>query len=196
MPIPRNITKEHILLALSEIDKKHYDPIYESRTYVLKVSGNSYPPKYVIKIANRHPNGHELDSSDYISQEANRFLERLGFTIMNISPGVGKHLPVPKEPLGKQEKSDADLVISLSKRMEEILEQLEVRGYNRDVAKWINDLERKGHIPRNIAFRMHSIRLSRNRVVHKEDVLSPAERSALYADWTIVDEWWKGKTAR
>ena len=75
--------------------------------------------------------------------------------------------------------------------MEDILEKIESRGPTRDVASWINDLERKSHIPRQISFRMHSIRLTRNRVIHSHHVLSAIERAALKADWATVEEWWK-----
>jgi 5-methylcytosine-specific restriction protein B len=59
--IPENITKEHILSAITEIDKKGVPKGRHSSTYDLVYNGNSYPPKLVISIANRYANGEESD---------------------------------------------------------------------------------------------------------------------------------------
>lgn len=88
-------------------------------------------------------------------------------------------------------ESSADFVIKMFRRVEKLLRKFEDRGAGRDAVNWINDLEKKGRIPKRISFRMHSIRLTRNRVVHEMCDLSAAERTALIADWETIDEWWK-----
>lgn len=208
MPIPRNITKQDILHAISEIDKNSYDPVYESKNYVLDLKGKFYPPKYVVRLANKFANGKELDSSSFISHEAVRFLEALHFTIKKVSSSS-------KEPRGKTSgsveqtnevgttvsekprKSDADFVLDLLKSVEGILEKLEPRGFKQDVANWITNLEKTNRIPRLVSSWMHGIRLARNEVIHKtERVLCPIERRALYADWAAIEEWWKGSKTK
>ena len=206
MPIPKNIREEHIAQAIGDIDKNGYDSKFESRDYVLCFQDKFYPPKYVIRLANKFANGRELESSDFISHDANRVLTKLGFTVTRtsltgsrgqteINPSPPTEPPPGSAPFetDQPQRSDADLVIALSNSVETILEQLELRGPNRDVASWINDLEGKDYIPKQISFRMHSIRMTRNRVIHKSYVLSPTERIALNADWATIEEWWRNK---
>jgi hypothetical protein len=90
-----------------------------------------------------------------------------------------------------EHESDADFVINLFKQIENILQDIEPPGPYQNTAAWINELERKSAIPRQISFRMHSIRLTRNRVVHDRSVLSETEKAGLNADWAIINEWWK-----
>src|SRR5215813_12383707 len=127
MPIPKNICKEHIAQAIGDIDKQGYDSKFESRDYVLRFQGKFYPPKYVVRLANKFANGRELESSDFISHEANRVLTKLGFTVTRTSvtgsrgeteidpspPPEPPPGPAPFEPEQPQ-RSDADLVIALS----------------------------------------------------------------------------------
>ena len=63
--IPDNIHKEHILLAIKEIDKQGIRPGRQSSTYDIKYNGNLYPPKLVVSIANRYANGEELDHNTF-----------------------------------------------------------------------------------------------------------------------------------
>lgn len=289
MAIPRNITKENILQAIGEIDERGYEPKYESKMYVLKMSGKCYPPKYVVRLANRFANRNELDSSSYIPLEANRLLERFGFTVERLQSGESEEdtkqraslagvilrnwiddgrptltwddvlsraakadadlersglnparvfrryrldkntgemqryisgfyeyefapnynprekkrkrldvrravapQPTTSEPLNTH-RSTAETVLELTKRMESILQQLEPRGFNQDLATWINEIERQGRLPSHVKFRMHAIRSLRNKVVHQDYRPTPAELTALASDWAIIDEWWRGR---
>ena len=82
MTIPQNITKDHVLKAIKEIDEKGVPPGRGSKTYFLIHDGKKYPPKYVISLANKYANGEELDYRKFNAQEAVRYLEKLGFEIV------------------------------------------------------------------------------------------------------------------
>jgi hypothetical protein len=84
LKIPTNITREHILGAVKEIDANGYPEKNESRKYDLVVNGSHYPPKIVISIANKIANGTLFDVSKFSGGEqyANRFLKERGFEIV------------------------------------------------------------------------------------------------------------------
>lgn len=50
--IPRNITREHILSAINDINSDGTPWRRESTKFVLVFEDQEYPPKYVISIAN------------------------------------------------------------------------------------------------------------------------------------------------
>lgn len=82
--IPENITREHIIKALEEIDKSEVPPQRDSEIYDLEHNNKKYPPKYVISMANKYANHNELNPSAFSGgDESNRFLRSLGFTIIN-----------------------------------------------------------------------------------------------------------------
>jgi len=84
LKIPPNITRDHIIQAIREIDKNGYPDKNESRKYNLLFEGKYYPPKVVLSIANRNANGELLDVSDFSGGEqfANKFLKERGFEII------------------------------------------------------------------------------------------------------------------
>jgi len=78
--IPTEITEEHILLAIEEIDRKGVPAKRESTKYNLIYKGKEYPPKYVISRACFYATGEELDNEEFSGgTETNNFLENLGF---------------------------------------------------------------------------------------------------------------------
>lgn len=77
--IPGNIEREHIIIALNEIDIKGYESEHNSTKYDIIHNGKRYPPKYVLSLANKFANGKEL--SDFNSIQAKKFLENLHFEI-------------------------------------------------------------------------------------------------------------------
>lgn len=80
--IPKNITKNDVLKALENINKFGVAKRRESTIYSLKYKGKSYPPKYVISIANKFANGYELEPSEFGGgDETNGYLIKLGFNI-------------------------------------------------------------------------------------------------------------------
>jgi 5-methylcytosine-specific restriction protein B len=81
--IPSNITKEHIVSAINEIEKNGYPILREPTKYYIKYNEKTYPAKYALSISNRFANGQELMSSDFEGgTETNDFLKSRGFEIV------------------------------------------------------------------------------------------------------------------
>ena len=84
--IPTNITQEHVLSVIAEIDIQGVPPKRLSRSWYLEYEGRSYPPKYVISKANVFANGYELVSTSSggkltIHRPSIKYLRSLGFTV-------------------------------------------------------------------------------------------------------------------
>lgn len=80
------ITKDHILSAIQEINEQGIRPGRHSSTYDLVYEGKLYPPKLVISIANKYATGEELDPNTFAGgkgTEAFKVLEKEGFTVVN-----------------------------------------------------------------------------------------------------------------
>ena len=60
MPIPDDITREHVLQALADLDAGLDHAFSEPTKYELVHDGKRYPPKAVIGIAAGHPTGRML----------------------------------------------------------------------------------------------------------------------------------------
>ncbi|AEH25193.1 DUF7662 domain-containing protein [Pyrococcus yayanosii] len=81
MTIPKNITRDHVLEAIEEIDRNGIPKNRKSRVWFLVYNGNRYPVKYVVELANKYANGELLPSSEFTSHEAARYLEKLGLVV-------------------------------------------------------------------------------------------------------------------
>ncbi len=79
--IPTNIKKQHLLQAIAEIDREGVPPHQQSTGYDLVYKNKRYPPKLVVRIANRIANGRELWNFSG-GAETNSFLEAHHFTIV------------------------------------------------------------------------------------------------------------------
>ena len=81
--IPENITREHIIQAIKEIDIQGYSEKNASRKYDLLYNGKRYPPKVIISLANKFANGIVLDVSEFSGGEqfTNKFLKERDFEI-------------------------------------------------------------------------------------------------------------------
>ena len=93
--IPNNITKEDIINAIEEIEKNNnIPPSRQAVLHLLEYNGKTYPPKYVISIANKYANGEELNPDVFNGgPETNSFLTNLGFKIIpkeNSSPSLNR----------------------------------------------------------------------------------------------------------
>ena len=81
MAIP-NITKKDVLDALEFIDQNGVPEHNTSTTYnLISDDGKKYPPKYVVALADHLANGSEIKTDGFVSVEAKRFLEGVGFTV-------------------------------------------------------------------------------------------------------------------
>lgn len=78
--IPDNIKKEHILRGIQQIDNEEFKPKYNSRGYDLFYNKKSYPPKYLIRLANKFADNIE-ELKFHGGKETNNFLKELGFEI-------------------------------------------------------------------------------------------------------------------
>lgn len=84
MPIPTNITRQHIEQAMREIDKHGVPDKRKGKKYAV-VSGNkTYPCKLVISLANVYANGKELDphASNFNTYMAQDYLRVKKFKII------------------------------------------------------------------------------------------------------------------
>ena len=102
MAIPKDITREHILKALKEIDAKKAaadvmasqkatkpDWVrFESTKFDLVHNGRRYSPKYVLRVAGEHC-GYQFHDLDYLGfsggDETNRYFKERGFKILHKS---------------------------------------------------------------------------------------------------------------
>ena len=81
MAVPK-IRKQDVLDALDFIDRNGVPDHNTSVKYnLVSDEGKKYPPKYVVAVADHLANGTEIKTDGFISTEANRCLENLGFTI-------------------------------------------------------------------------------------------------------------------
>ena len=84
MSIPK-ITKQNILAALKYIDENGVPSANARSKYeLISDEGKSYPPKYVVAVADYLANGGEKPSTkNFIAVEARRFLVKEGFQIIS-----------------------------------------------------------------------------------------------------------------
>lgn len=82
-----DIEKTDVFKALDYIDEKGVPKHRKSTKYNLIHNEKSYPPKYVISIANKFATGEELDTEKFNGgKETNNFLSKLGFIIQGKTP--------------------------------------------------------------------------------------------------------------
>lgn len=80
--IPTNITRPHVLRAIAHIDRHGVEPGREATRYELVHEERTYPPKYVVSLANLYANGDMLPAPSFSGgMETNHFLERRGFVV-------------------------------------------------------------------------------------------------------------------
>jgi len=65
MSIPNNITKEHLLKAISKIDEEGIPKDGDSQYYDVIFNGEKYPPKMIVSYANLFANGEILDRNSF-----------------------------------------------------------------------------------------------------------------------------------
>lgn len=79
------INRDHVLVAISEIDTEGVRAGRQSSTYDLEFNGRYYPPKYVLSLASKQVIGRELDPNEFEGGEGTDSFKRLtelGFTIV------------------------------------------------------------------------------------------------------------------
>ena len=86
MSIPKNITKEHLISAISKIDREGIPNDAGSQYYDVVYNGIKYPPKLIVSYANIFANGKELDRNSFTGGKGTpcfKLIEKEGFTIEN-----------------------------------------------------------------------------------------------------------------
>ena len=84
MPIPANISKDHLLKAINKINQEGIPAGGDSKYYDVVFNGSKYPPKLVVSYANIFANGKELDRNSFRGgkdTECFKLLEENGFEI-------------------------------------------------------------------------------------------------------------------
>lgn len=83
MPIPENITAEHIKQAMARIDREGVPNLNRSKRFVVRHEGKHYPPKYLLVLASEAAGGPVLKVSEFGGgDEANTFVVERGFEIV------------------------------------------------------------------------------------------------------------------
>jgi hypothetical protein len=82
------INKTHIESALKTIDKEGVPRARAPKRWVLKEGDTDYPPKYVLSMAGLSVHGTMLDHGILGASQANDFLTRLGYTIIDKNTGI------------------------------------------------------------------------------------------------------------
>lgn len=81
MAVPK-LSKQEIVNALKFIDEKGVPEHNVSMKYVLvSENGKTYPPKYVVAVADHLANGTDISTESFGSEDARNCLEHLGFVI-------------------------------------------------------------------------------------------------------------------
>jgi hypothetical protein len=84
--IPKTITKNHIIRAAEFIDRSHVPDYRRAKKFEVSVHGRTYPPKYLLSIACQMATGRLLKPDEFGGgDEANGFLDRLGFAVHKIA---------------------------------------------------------------------------------------------------------------
>ena len=85
---PKNITRDHILQAIEQIDSQGIPQNAKSTTYDMIYKGKRYPPKYVVSLANLFANGVVLNRDIFdggVNTDCFKLIERCGFDIVEKS---------------------------------------------------------------------------------------------------------------
>ena len=124
----QNITKEHIIDAIQEIDKNGIEKGAHSSTYDVVYKNKRYPPKLVVSLANKYANGEILARDTFSGGEgtpAFKLLEHLGYEIAKKSGSQSKYIRNVKKEFVKW-----------------LIDNPRVNYYNNDAEKLEKELDR------------------------------------------------------
>lgn len=93
MAVPK-LSKQEIVNALKFIDEKGVPEHNVSMKYVLvSENGKTYPPKYVVAVADHLANGTDISTASFGSEDARNCLESMGFSIETKQQSEGYRNP-------------------------------------------------------------------------------------------------------
>lgn len=98
--IPREIGREHVLMAIKEVNEGGVRLGRSAKRYFLEFEGKRYPVKYVVSLACKYAIGDELDPSSFVPSEAASLLKRLGFKVVKVEER--RERPQRSLPVGSQ----------------------------------------------------------------------------------------------
>ncbi|QEC79709.1 hypothetical protein [Mucilaginibacter ginsenosidivorax] len=86
MPIPDNITREHIFQAMLKIKREGVPAKRGAREWALQYEGEDYPCKLLISWGNLYINGVELnpDPNNFTTYMAQDYLRALDFEVVAV----------------------------------------------------------------------------------------------------------------
>jgi 5-methylcytosine-specific restriction enzyme B len=99
MAIPKNITKDHLLMAIEKIDLDGLPKDGDSKYYDVEFNGRKYPPKLIVSYANLYANGELLDRNSFEGgrdTQCFKLLEANGFSIVEKQSGKTPNIWVEK----------------------------------------------------------------------------------------------------
>lgn len=128
--IPRGLTRDHVLLALGELDRGVEHPFGEPSKYLLVHEGRIYAPKASVGIACRHLLGELLPPERFSGGEApgqaNYVLRRLGFVV------VAKGEPAPRDDAGaKRSWSSREVALAVADYFSMLGKELQGEAYSK-----------------------------------------------------------------
>lgn len=82
MKIPKELTREHVLKAIEDLDRGMPEGFSASKKYDLEFEGRRYPPKAVLGLAMSHLLGHPVGNYFDGGETTNKPLRGLGFVII------------------------------------------------------------------------------------------------------------------
>jgi hypothetical protein len=128
--IPRGLTREHVLLALAELDAGILHPFGEATKYELVHEGKRYAPKAVVGLACRHLTGKVPSPQEFSGGEApgqaNHVLRQLGFTVIL----KGKDVP-DDEKAAQRDWSEAEVALVVADYFSMLQHELSGEKFNK-----------------------------------------------------------------
>lgn len=86
MAIPNNITRNHVIQVINQINNERQIPTRRlPRRVALRFNNENYPVKVLISWGHQVATGQELLYNSFTSQEAARYLTVLGFEIVRLN---------------------------------------------------------------------------------------------------------------
>lgn len=117
MPIPNNITKEHLEQGLQRLSEQGIEGLRASSKFDVLYKGEYFPPKEVLRVTNWIANGYELR---YFAggDESNNFLINRGLTV--VLKGTERAIALDYTKKLREGKSEKELFISTSSEILDI----------------------------------------------------------------------------
>ncbi len=149
MAIPKNITKEHLLKAISKIDNDGIPKDGDSQYYDVVYNGRRYPPKLIVSYANIFANGKELDRNKFeggLDTECFKLLEDNGFLIINKANRIAEKI----KQFAKIYKSEVNLKHSSDLKSFELLVNESPRDVMSEISRFSIHIKSEGSIGRGV----------------------------------------------